>query len=124
VTAPVREEHPIGWSGRLDLDPKPGLAIGAVVTYTGKDVGEHGFEHVIVRKDDRQRYELSCRDYPDSLLTRVHPAHIHPTGEVVEVCTCGHEQGNARDYEGRLMCPAYGCPCTDHTQDPDRERYP
>lgn len=93
------------------------LAVGAVVRYHGSITSEH-YATFYIQAIDGPRLRLVDREYPAAgILRNVHPGHVTPTGETVDLCACGHEVAHCLDMPGMYRpttCGATPCPCISH----------
>lgn len=98
------------------------LAVGALVTYHGRNLGERWSTFYVTAVDDDGLYEIVDRDYPSvSTLRRVSRQHITPTGVTVPLCDCGHEAGSR---DPRLPYSKYcdaRCGCDQHNYERTEE---
>lgn len=82
--------------------------VGSVVRYHGSITSEH-WSTFYISAIDGARYELTDRDYPTvTVLRHVRRQSFTPTGELVDLCACGHDAHNATRYG---TCGAHPCEC-------------
>lgn len=89
--------------------------IGAMVRYHGSITSEHWAPFYISAIDETGRLTLIDRDYPQvTTLRGVRPGSVTPTGEILNLCECGHEVAfNGSTYSSN--CGVCGLTCThDH----------
>lgn len=89
----------------------PQLTVGAVVRYHGSITTEH-YATFYIQAVEGPRLRIADVDYPTSgVLSNVHPGHVTPTGETLNLCVCLHDVGRVTVYG---YCAAVGCDCSDH----------
>lgn len=95
--------------------------VGAMVRYHGTIASEHWAPFYISAIDDRGRLTLIDRDYPNvTTLRGVRPGSVTPTGEMLDLCGCGHEaafylRSDAHYINEPTVCGVCGWACTNHT---------
>jgi hypothetical protein len=95
------------------------LTVGAIVKYHGSIASEH-YATFYIQSIDGPKLRIVDREYPAvGILTNVHPGHVTPTGELLDLCACGHEVSLYLHSEVHLIdepttCGVHPCGCVDH----------
>lgn len=92
------------------------VQVGSVVDYHGSITSEHWSTFYVSEIGADRRLTLIDRWYPTvTVLRRVGRANVTPTGEVLDLCACGHEAAFTLPSEPTI-CGACGWACTNHTK--------
>ncbi|MFD1145906.1 DUF6409 family protein [Saccharothrix hoggarensis] len=86
---------------------------GTVVDYHGSVTSDHG-EKIVLDIDVTGRLTLADRNFPHEQhhLRHVRQASVTPTGEIADLCPCGHE--HSRTWQKPERCGVYQCKCVTH----------
>lgn len=96
------------------------LPAGAVARYHGSITTEHWATWIVVLHL-RNGYVLMDREFPTQILRQVRRASITPTGETLDMCSCGHPVEmflNGGQYvQEPTVCGVCGWQCSNHVKE-------
>ncbi len=101
------------------------LTPGTVVRYHGSITTEHWATWIVVVAMTDGRYVLMDREFPTQIMRQVRRASITPTGETLDMCSCGHPVEmflNGGTYvQEPTVCGVCGWTCANHVKDGDEQ---